>query len=119
MNFTRAVEAAPGYSGICNQADLAMECFMKNYSGAIADFDRAIEINPRFAKAYYSRGLAKKHYNDHLGAIIDFTKAIEIDPEYAEAYNKRGLLKGTLGQKDSGHSDLGKAGELGLSVLTM
>ena len=60
----------------------------KNYSGAIADFDKAVEINPRFANAYYYRGISKYYCGDHSGAVIDCKKAIEIDPAYAEDYNK-------------------------------
>ena len=34
--------------------------FLQDYAGAIVYFDKGIEINPKFAKAYYQRGLAKK-----------------------------------------------------------
>ena len=30
-----------------------------NYTGAIADLDKAIELDPNFATAYMNRGLAK------------------------------------------------------------
>ena len=61
--------------------------------GAIADFTKAIELNPEFAAAYNNRGGAKREKNDLDAAIADFTKAIELKPAYAVAYNHRGAAK--------------------------
>ena len=61
-----------------------------NYQGAIADWNKAIEINPQDALAYYNRGLAKYDSGDHQGAIVDYNKAIEINPQYSLAYLNRG-----------------------------
>jgi|TARA_B100000959_G_scaffold72699_1_gene77205 tetratricopeptide (TPR) repeat protein len=35
-----------------------------NYQGAIADYNKAIEINPQYANAYYNRGLTKRKLGD-------------------------------------------------------
>ncbi len=59
----------------------------------IAYFNKAIEINPRFAEAYYIRGRAYYYKGWYDKAIADFTKAIEINPYYTEAYNSRGHIK--------------------------
>ena len=61
-----------------------------NLRQAIEDYDRAIEINPENAGAYYNRGVAYGKLGDHRQAIEDYDRAIEINPEYAEAYNNRG-----------------------------
>ena len=79
---------------------------------AIADFTKAIEINPRFAYAYYNRGNAygrKGHYDQ---AISDFTKAIEIDSRFAMPYFSRGYAYGCKGQHDKAISDYNKAIEI-------
>ncbi|QNI77565.1 TPR repeat family protein [Synechococcus sp. MVIR-18-1] len=55
-----------------------------NYQGAIADWNKAIEINPQDALAYYNRGLAKYDSGDHQGAIVDYNKAININPHLPE-----------------------------------
>jgi len=36
----------------------------------IADYDRAIELNPQFIKAFINRGLAKAAKRDLNGAIV-------------------------------------------------
>jgi len=64
-----------------------------NYDRGIAYFDKAIEIEPRYAEAYYFRGRAYYYKRRYDKAIADFTKAIEINPGYPEAYNCRGHIK--------------------------
>jgi len=66
----------------------------KNYSSAIENYTNALEINPKFAEAYYWRGSAKRNtFQDNNGAIADFTKAIEINPKFSDAYYSRGFVK--------------------------
>ena len=61
------------------------------YDKAISDYNKVLEINPRFAEAYDNRGHAYSQGKGQLDkAIADFTKAIEINPSYALAYNNRG-----------------------------
>ena len=49
-----------------------------DYKGAIADFNKAIEINSKYAYAYYLRGLAKITLKDKNGACIDLSKSGEL-----------------------------------------
>lgn len=67
----------------------AFECGQPaEYKTGIADCNRAIELDPRSAQAFYVRG--KCRHTDFIAAINDFTKAIQLDPNYAEAYSARG-----------------------------
>jgi tetratricopeptide (TPR) repeat protein len=62
--------------------------------GAISDYNRAIRLYPKFAKAYNNRGLLKsRKQKDPQWALADYNRAIKIDANYAEAYSNRGLLK--------------------------
>ncbi len=85
--FTKAIASgklSPGYLGIVyNNRGNAWDG-KGDYDRAIADYTKAIEIDPKYANAYYSRGIAwgKKGNSDR--AIADYTKAIEIDPKYAD-----------------------------------
>jgi tetratricopeptide (TPR) repeat protein len=58
---------------------------------AIADYNHAIELDPKFAIAYNGRGSAYKDRGDLDRAIADYNRAIELDPKYADAYNSRGI----------------------------
>ncbi len=49
-----------------------------DYKGAIACFDKEIEENPEFPKAFYIRGFAKYMVADKDGAFMDWLKAAEL-----------------------------------------
>jgi tetratricopeptide (TPR) repeat protein len=50
---------------------------------AIANFDKAFEVDPKFVQAYGDRDLAYEKKGDHDRAIADFDKAISLDSKYA------------------------------------
>jgi formylglycine-generating enzyme required for sulfatase activity/Flp pilus assembly protein TadD len=83
-----------------------------DYDGAIADFTRAIEIDPRDATAYANRGGAKWSKRDLDGAISDCTKAIEINPRSAAAYTNRGGAKWSKNDFDGAIVDCTRAIEI-------
>ena len=60
---------------------------------AIKLYDKAIELNPTVAQAYFNRGTCKSNNIDFEEAIKDYDKAIELNPEYMEAYGNRGNAK--------------------------
>jgi len=62
-----------------------------NYTGAIADYTKAIELKPDFADAYYNRGKNKFSLQDYRGAIADYTKYLEFKKLDAKTYHKGSL----------------------------
>ena len=86
---------------------------LKDQSGAIAAYTKAIEIDPDYDNAYFHRALSKYNSKDYSGAIADFTKAIEISPfETAVYYNRRGLTKYKLKDYNGAIIDCTKAIEI-------
>jgi len=68
--------------------------------GAIADCDRALQLNPNFAAAYNCRGTAKDIKGDIDGAITDLNQAIQVNPKDADAYHELVAVYGTRGEMD-------------------
>ena len=84
-----------------------------DYNKAIADYTKAIELEPNKSRAYYNRGFLKHEFNDDTGAIADYNIAIRLDPNYADAYYNRGLSRYLLGDKNGRDRDFLKAQQLG------
>lgn len=59
---------------------------------ANADLDKAIELKPAYAEAYYERGVNNDLASDQVSALRDYNKAIELNPRLFEAYRARAVL---------------------------
>ena len=55
-------------------------CRDGDLSRAIADYDRAIQLNPAFADAYNNRGAAFRGKGDLDRAIADYRAALRVNP---------------------------------------
>ena len=80
--------------------------------GAIADFNRAIELNPKDDAPYYNRAQAKRLKKDTAGAIADYTRAIELGSTNPAAYNNRGNARAENSDRDGAIADYTRAIEL-------
>ena len=63
----------------------------REYYGAIKCFDKAIEIDPKNALAFWGKGDALRRSRRSKEAIKCFDKAIEIDPKNALVLNDKGI----------------------------
>jgi len=96
---------------------------LKDYKGAIADYDQSITLKPDYAEAYNNRGMSKfslvynlliSEYETvyYQGSIADYNQAIALKPDYAEAYYNRGLSYKYLGYNSRYFNDFHYAVEL-------
>jgi len=53
---------------------------------AIAEFKKAIALNPRMAKNYYNLGRAYEEKESLKDAVAAYKKAVELNPAYTDAY---------------------------------
>jgi len=58
---------------------------LKRYDQALADLNRAIELDPDDAEAIGSRGQACRLLGREEEALADFARATELDPGYKPA----------------------------------
>ena len=82
------------------------------YDRAITYFNKALEINPRYAPAYTVRCDVYLVKGQLEQALSDCNKAIEINPRDAEAYSFRGHAYAEKGQYDKAIADFTKAIEI-------
>lgn len=80
--------------------------------GAIAAFDRAIALKPKFAFAYLNRGLAFQRQGETARAAADLDLAIKYAPYAARSYYNRGVLRRELGNRRGAAADANRAVEL-------
>src|SRR4030095_679139 len=73
--------------------------------GALADYDKALALEPRLADAYNNRANIKLQKGDLDGAIGDYSKAIELKPRSVETYFNRGVVRLQKGDNDGAIAD--------------
>ncbi len=82
-------------------------CYKKgDLNQAIANYGKALEIDPQNAIAYYNRGNAWHKKGEMNRAVADYSNALEINPKLAMAYYNRGnaWYTGALEQAISDYS---------------
>ena len=85
---------------------------MKDLKGAIADYDKAIALQPHpddLATLYGNRGSLKQSIGDLEGALADYDKVIALKPNQAVIYNNRATIKNSKGDSSGALADYDKA----------
>jgi regulator of sirC expression with transglutaminase-like and TPR domain len=78
----------------------AQNCDKTNYDCRIASFTKAINLDPNYTDAYFSRGYNYTQKGNYDEAINDYNKVIELKPEYSLSYNNRGWVYYKKGNYD-------------------
>jgi tetratricopeptide (TPR) repeat protein len=82
------------------------------WGDAIAAFDQAIALKPKFAFAYLNRGLAYQRKDDAAHAAADIDLAIKYAPYTARGYYVRSILRREQGNQRGAKADANRAVEL-------
>lgn len=89
-----------------------MKRSLKDYEGALEDYQKAIELKPEFAYPYNNRGIVNADLKNYTQALADFNKAIELFPRYVEGYCNRADMKVEMGDYQGALADFNKAIEI-------
>ncbi|MBL7844619.1 MAG: tetratricopeptide repeat protein [Cyclobacteriaceae bacterium] len=65
----------------------------EEYVEALLNLNKALEVDPNYASAYYFRGNIKSQFDDRHGAMKDYNTALEKKPKLTEAFFARGNVK--------------------------
>ena len=85
---------------------------LKKYRQAIADYDRALELDPNDTTTYRDRGRAYYWHNEYQQALSDYNRVLELNPNSAAFYNWRGWTYFWLKEHRKALSDFNQALEL-------
>ncbi len=83
----------PDAPSFCRRGALYLS--RKQFDQAIADFNSAIQLDPKFSNAYSNRGLARNHLLDYAAAAADYEQAIDLNPNDLYAHNDLAWLLAT------------------------
>jgi tetratricopeptide (TPR) repeat protein len=72
---------------------------LNDFSGAIADYTNAIDIDPQNYYPYEGRADIKKEIKDYYGAISDYLKAIEVNSKTDDELNMAEYINENITKK--------------------
>jgi uncharacterized caspase-like protein/Tfp pilus assembly protein PilF len=82
---------------------------LSDITGAIADYDEAIRLDPKLARAFWGRGISYTWKDDDTRAIADFDEAIRLNPKLAGVFFERGKAHARKGDDARAIADLDEA----------
>jgi tetratricopeptide (TPR) repeat protein len=83
------------------------------YDEAVQAYDKAIELDPKYAKAWVNKGLVLRMNGKYEKALQMFNMATKLDPQYASGWNNKGYALKQLGKTSESNAAYAKAKELG------
>lgn len=78
-------------------------------SRALADYSKAIAVDPNFVEAWQRRGDELFVTGNIAGALADFEQVVRLQPDHFSGYDSRGLAYERLGERDKAIADYRKA----------
>ncbi len=112
--YEQAAAMAPHLSYI--RVDIARnKSILKDFNGARADLERAIQIDPQDPQAYDDLGVMYFTDQKYKLAADNFDKAIQVNPDYSAAYGHMGWVYYALKNYEDAITSFEKAIAMGQS----
>ncbi|WP_010581610.1 tetratricopeptide repeat protein [Schlesneria paludicola] len=107
MSIAKAIdlEPAPEHLFICGE----ILSKRKQYTAAVADLSKAIQIDASNPYFYQSRGHCLRELGHYQHALSDLSKAIQLQPNFAKALYERGLTFAAIDRHANAIEDFSKA----------
>jgi tetratricopeptide (TPR) repeat protein len=103
--LNKAVIKYPNNCSIHNNMGLAF--FAKgDYSSALAEYNRAISLDPTINTYFNNRGMAEFKLKNFAEALDNFNKSLELKSGFQDALTNRGITKNELADYAGAISDL-------------
>jgi len=115
--ITRYTQAIAEHTGCIEAYQMrgAASHKLGQFSKAIADYSKVIELGDKYFKAagHFNRGTAYFDKGEYNRAIEDFTEAISLDKKMTSAYMHRAIARSRTGDKSGMLEDLEEASSRG------
>jgi len=110
VRYDEALDDFPGFARLHVARGVALS-ELARYTEAITAFDKALELDPNSAEAYYNRALNRRLASaDNLQpAYDDYTQALRLQPDFVLALLNRGLIAFEQDRKADALADYNRA----------
>lgn len=85
---------------------------LNDHTGALANLDEAIRLDPKRSPFRYNRGCVRFSQNDCAGALTDFNQAVNLDPQFVPSLITRGLVERAMNDLTAAAADFQRVAEL-------
>ncbi len=111
VQYDASVDLDPAEpKGYYNRANV--KALARDYGGAIDDYSRCIDLDPRFADAFNARGKAFIDMGAPAASRPDFELAIQASPSHFWAFANRATASGMTGELKRAREDVVRALEI-------
>jgi tetratricopeptide (TPR) repeat protein len=87
-------------------------CYARRYAEALSAYEQAIRLDPKYALAYYGKGVALDKLKRYEEALSAYEQAIRLDPSYDIAYANKGDALKQLGRQTEAQQAYDKVRQL-------
>ncbi|GAA4398100.1 tetratricopeptide repeat protein [Nibrella viscosa] len=92
-DFTKALELMPYKDTLVLPQRAFAYLQARQYTAALADYDRVLTRQPGNAVAWHNRGVCRFNLGDRAGALADIRQALTLNPAYSEARQNLSALE--------------------------
>lgn len=111
-----AISTYPDYYQAYDMRGTIYITFFKEYEKAIADFNKSLELKPKYIPAFYGLGFCYQQKKEYKKAIFNFEKTIEFDPDHLQAHKSLAKVYKEMGDVEMSNYWGQKASDLKIEL---